>query len=171
MRRPLCLGLAAVGVLALLTPGRLTLPKLLVWNASASAPIGLYQLLPGAPARLGDWVAADAPPALAALFATRRYLPLGLPLVKRIAAMAPSQVCREGPIVTIEGQPQAEALAADTRGRSLPVWRGCYRLRPGEVLLLNPARASLDGRYFGPLDQRQIRGRLIPLWLVRSADR
>ena len=62
-------------------------PKVrLLWNASASAPAGLYLIEPGEPVKVGDMVAARAPESARQLAATRGYLPSGVPLVKQIAA-------------------------------------------------------------------------------------
>lgn len=51
-------------------------PVLLVWNASASAPIGLYLVRPGASFRRGGMVVAWIPAAARTLASQRRYLPL-----------------------------------------------------------------------------------------------
>ena len=57
----------------------------------------------------------------------------------------------------------ARATARAVRCRS---GRGGRTLRPGELLLLNPAHPdSLDGRYFGPLPASAVIGRATPLWL------
>src|SRR3546814_8134729 len=54
---------AVIGVT--LVAAVLPLPKLLLWNASASAPIGLYRINPFARPAVGDMVAVAPPPALA----------------------------------------------------------------------------------------------------------
>lgn len=58
----------------------------LIWNASASAPIGLYRLAPTERLNIGDYVVVAPPEPLAAFLAERGYLPLGLPLIKRVLA-------------------------------------------------------------------------------------
>jgi type IV secretory pathway protease TraF len=60
-------------------------PRLL-WNASASAPIGLYRVEPDSVPDRGDWAIAWPPGDVRDLAASRRYLPTGVPLVKRVAA-------------------------------------------------------------------------------------
>lgn len=141
----------------------------LLWNATASAPVGLYRIRSGAPIRLGDWVAVAAPNPLGQMFAARSYLPLGVPLVKQVAALAPSQVCRSGALVRVDGAPRAIARRTDWFARPLPAWRGCHRLGGDEIFVLNPARDSLDGRYFGPLPRSAVLGRLTPLVIVKGA--
>lgn len=141
----------------------------LVWNASASVPIGLYAARPSASARRGDLVAAHAPAPVARLMAERGYLPLRVPMLKHVAAVAGQTVCRSGTAILIDAKRVAEARPRDRMGRPLPRWSGCRTLRAGEVFLLNPASAdSFDGRYFGPVPARGIVAVLDPLWLARS---
>lgn len=138
----------------------------LVWNASASAPIGLYRIQPDHDPPTGALVAAMPPDGLARWLARRGYLPAGLPLLKHIAAKAGQRFCRHGAVVSIDDHPVVIALSRDGRGRPLPVWRGCHTLQDGELLLLNPAVPdSLDGRYFGPLPASAVIGRALPLHL------
>lgn len=141
-------------------------PPLLLWNASASTPIGLYRVSPWSAGDVGDLVAVTPPAPLARWLADRRYLPLGVPLLKFVAARSGQRICRAGAVLSIDGRPVAIARARDGQGRPLPVWHGCRVLKPGELLLLNPAhRDSLDGRYFGPLPASAVIGRAAPLYL------
>jgi conjugative transfer signal peptidase TraF len=139
------------------------LPRL-VWNASASAPRGLYMVSPETPVLRGDMVIAWAPESARVLAARRRYLPLNVPLVKRVAAVRGDRVCAIGAVITIGNRPVAFRRTRDAAGRSMPWWRGCLTLRSGEVLLLTDAPASFDGRYFGPTSSRELVGRATPLW-------
>jgi conjugative transfer signal peptidase TraF len=144
-------------------------PKLLLWNASASAPRGLYALHAARPFYVGELVAVTPPVRLAAYLAKRGYLPLDVPLVKYIAARSGQSVCRLNRIVTIDGVGVATARERDHLGRSLPVWRGCRRLNSGDVFLLNrDAPASFDGRYFGVLSVASITARATPLWTEKQ---
>jgi conjugative transfer signal peptidase TraF len=139
-------------------------PKLL-WNASASVPIGLYAVRRALPLYVGELVVVTPPKPLAQFFAARRYLPLGVPLVKRILALAGQIVCRSGLRVTVDDTPMGDALERDRLGRALPDWQGCRVLGPGEVFLMNRTPLdSLDGRYFGPLPLTTIVGKADPIW-------
>lgn len=144
-------------------------PRLL-WNASASAPIGLYGIERGAAPRVGDLVAIRPPALLGAYLAARNYLPLGVPLLKRVAALPGARVCRSGVFVTVDGQAVARALARDRLGRPLPVWLGCRIVGPHELFLVNAAPDSLDGRYFGPLPARGLLGTARPILTRDAAD-
>ncbi|WP_066765831.1 S26 family signal peptidase [Sphingobium sp. CCH11-B1] len=141
------------------------LPRV-IWNASASAPIGLYRIHPESDPPTGALVAIAPPEQLSRWLSARGYLPEGVPLLKHVAARAGQRVCRVGAVVSVDAQRVAIARARDGRGRPLPVWQGCRTLRSGELLLLNPAHPdSLDGRYFGPLPASSVIGRATPLYL------
>ncbi|MER9912104.1 S26 family signal peptidase [Mesorhizobium sp. M0050] len=146
-------------------PGLTSMPTTLIWNASASAPIGFYTIDFDGPLEVTDIVAVDAPEPLAAFLADRGYLPRGVPLLKRILGVAGQRVCRSNLTITVDGIEAGAALERDRAGRDLPVWQGCRRISTGEVFLMNwQVRDSLDGRYFGLLSTSQIIGRAVPLW-------
>ena len=90
-------------------------------------------------------------------------------LIKRVAALAPSVVCRDGDAITIDRTVVAHAEARDHAGRPLPVWSGCRMLTASDVFLLNAARGSLDSRYLGPLPRASVVGRVAPVWLITDA--
>lgn len=161
-RRGLCL---AAGV-ALLC-GTIVAPPLprLVWNASASAPIGLYGVHPRAAIRRGDIVIAWAPPAARQLAAVRRYLPINVPLVKRVAAVPGDRVCAIGGTIIVNDRVRARRRTRDAAGRPMPWWHGCRTLRQDSLLLLMDAPGSFDGRYFGVTRTGEIIGTATPLWV------
>ncbi len=154
-------GIACLGVTITWPP----LPRL-VWNASASAPVGLYAVSPGATLTRGDMAIAWLPSDARHLAATRRYLPSNVPLVKRVAGIAGDSICAVGRVVTLNGHTVALRRAADAQGRALPGWQGCIRLGPGMVfLLMTNSPNSFDGRYFGATHAQDIIGKATPLWL------
>lgn len=154
-------GIACLGLTIALPP----LPRL-VWNASASAPIGLYIVSPGAILQRGDMVVAWLPAEARQLAASRHYLPRNVPLVKRVAGIAGDTICAVDRMVTLNGRPVAVRRAADAAGRPLPAWQGCVRLAPGMIfLLMTETPDSFDGRYFGPTLGQDVIGKAAPLWL------
>ncbi len=155
---------------SLATTGMQPAPRLL-WNATASVPIGLYRLQPVPAPHVGDLVALRLPVAQANLLADRGYLPMDVPLLKPVAAVARQTVCRIGLRVTIDATVAGDARSVDHRGRPLPVWQGCRRLAAGQIFVMNRAEPrSLDGRYFGPLSVATVIGRATPLWLPSTAE-
>jgi conjugative transfer signal peptidase TraF len=143
----------------------------LIWNASASTPIGLYSIDRSPQLEVTDLVAVSAPEPLASFLAERGYLPRGVPLMKRVAGLPGQHVCRTGAHVTVDGIAMGEALTRDRLGRDLPVWRGCRRIAEGEIFLMNwSVEGSLDGRYFGPASRSSVIGRATPLYTDENGD-
>jgi len=139
-------------------------PKpLLVWNATASAPVGLYRRSFSNVERAA-WVLINPPDRARILAAQRGYLPQNVPMVKRIAALSRDTVCRTNSIVTINGIVRAIALSHDSKGRALPVWQGCERLDNNQIFVLTTPSASFDSRYFGVVPRANIIERIEPLW-------
>lgn len=163
MKRRLILaaGVAAAALVTLVVP----VAHYAVWNATASVPTGLYAIRGTASLQVGERVAVDPPPVLERLLARRGYLPTGVPLLKRVAAVSGQRVCRHAHRVTIDGQLAGHARASDRLGRPLPAWSGCRTLRRGDVFVMSPdAPASFDGRYFGLLRTTDVIGRATPVW-------
>lgn len=145
-------------------------PRLL-WNTTASVPVGLYGLSEPAGVQVGDLLVVRPDPALGTFLAEGGWLPRGVPLVKPVAAIPGQAVCRLDRTITIDGRPAAQARTRDGQGRTLPSWSGCRRLARGEVFLLAQAPGSMDGRYFGVTPRRQILARARPLWIGAPAGR
>ncbi|AGH51488.1 MULTISPECIES: S26 family signal peptidase [Sphingomonadales] len=139
-------------------------PPRLIWNASPSVPIGFYRVRVGDPVSRGELAVVLPPPDIARFLAEGGYLPLGLPLLKRVAALPEQTVCRTGDTISIDGDVVAVAQTTDRLGRALPVWTGCRTLAADQLFFLNADREdSLDGRYFGPLPAATVIGRATPM--------
>lgn len=146
-------------------------PLRLVWNASASVPIGLYDLDPPSHLTVGDVVAVMPDKALADFMVERGYIGRGVPLMKHVAALPGQIVCRAGNTVTVNAVPFGDALDRDRRGRELPVWQGCRAIADGDLFLMNPdVPDSLDGRYFGPIAARTVIGKATPIYTDEAGD-
>jgi conjugative transfer signal peptidase TraF len=154
-----CSAAIGIGLAALLHPA----PRL-IWNASASVPIGFYAVHPAGALHVDELLVVTPPEPLATFLDTRRYLPEGVPLLKHVLALPGQTVCRSGRTITVDGAAMGVALDRDHLGRPLPVWQGCRIVAAGDVFLMNRRADSLDGRYFGPLPATTIVGRADPLW-------
>ena len=167
-------GLAACGLAALAWASFVhPLPRL-TYNPSDSVAVGWYRVDPldrrasslPRPLSVGSIVLVPLPAEAAALAAQRGYLPTRIPLLKRVGAVAPQEVCIADGSVRIDGVPSAAVLPADRWGRPLPSWPQCRRLRPGELFLLSVTNpASFDSRYFGPVSAADVIGVARPVWL------
>ncbi len=161
------------GVVVAATLATLTVPvsRYAVWNATASVPTGFYAIRGKASLHVGERIAIEPPPELRRLLAERHYLPTGVPLLKRIAAVRGQRVCRFAHGITIDGQFVGAARARDRLGRPLPAWFGCQTLRTGELFVMNPAAPdSFDSRYFGVLRMTDVIGRATPIWTNEAGN-
>ncbi|MBA3054881.1 MAG: S26 family signal peptidase [Sphingomonadales bacterium] len=139
-------------------------PPKLIWNASASVPIGFYTVRPASDLRIGDLAVVTPPDDVAMFLSVGGYLPLGVPLIKPVAALPGQNVCRNGIAITIDGKSVGAAREQDRLYRPLPVWEGCRVIAADEIFFMNADRGdSLDGRYFGPLPASSVVGRASPL--------
>lgn len=165
-----CVKIFAASVLAISALGVASAAEFaprLVWNASSSAPIGLYRIEDRAPQR-GDFVLVDPDPALEKFIAGRGYLPEKIPLLKRLAALPGDEICRKSEAIFINETFVAEAKKMDSLGRELPRWSGCFTLQNDAIFLLNDHERSLDGRYFGATKAEDVIGVATPLWIMRA---
>ena len=163
-------GLSACGLAALAWASFVQPLPRLVYNPSDSVPVGWYRVEPldhqAGSLPVGSIILTTLPPAAATLAAQRGYLPTHVPLLKRVGAVAPQEVCIADGKVHIDGVPSAAVLSADRWGRPLPSWPQCRRLRPGELFLLSATNpASFDSRYFGPVSAAAVIGVARPVWL------
>ncbi len=159
--------ISALGV-ALIGASTGSVRPCLVWNLSASVPIGPYAINAGVP-MLDDYVLIRLPLSVAELASERGYLPVGIALLKQVSAAQDDRVCRVGPQILINGIARARAAATDLLGRPMPVWIGCRHLQAGELFLLGGGPDSFDSRYFGPAPSGAVIGRATPLatWLFQ----
>ena len=165
-RRLKLLVLAGLAVAPVAAIAYWKVPAVLVWNASASAPVGLYWISPNSAVRRGDMVVARVPQPVRSLAAARRYLPANVPLVKRVAAAKADRLCARGPDIRINGRLASIRLERDPAGRPMPWWTGCATLGPDELFLLTDSRLSFDGRYFGVTRKSDVLGRAQLLWAL-----
>jgi len=140
-------------------------PTKLIWNASASTPIGFYSVEPAKRLEVTDLVAVAAPEPIASFLADGGYLPRDTPLLKRVLGLPGQTVCRSGVLISVDGVAMGKALQRDRIDRPLPDWQGCRIVADGEIFLMNwDVPDSLDGRYFGPIPASAVIGRAVPLW-------
>ena len=167
-------GLSACGLAALAWASFVhPLPRL-TYNPSDSVAVGWYRVDPldhrasSLPRLLsvGSIVLVPLPTEAAALAAQRGYLPKRIPLLKRVGAVAPQEVCIADGRVRIDGVPSVAVLPADRWSRPLPSWQQCRHLESGELFLLSVTNpASFDSRYFGPVSTSAVIGIAHPVWL------
>lgn len=171
MSRRHIVAVATLAVSTLVATAVADLPTRLVWNATASVPIGFYTVETSDALEVPELVALMPPEPLEQFMVERGYIVRGVPLLKRVLGLPGQRVCRNGATITIDGVEMGDALDRDRMGRDLPVWQGCRIIRDGELFLMNgKIRDSLDGRYFGPVPASSVIGRALPLWTDEDGD-
>jgi conjugative transfer signal peptidase TraF len=123
----------------------------LVWNDTASVPLGLYLRRPMWAVAVGRTVILPIPASVRTLVAARRYLPLDHVLMKVVVALPGDRVCLDGHDYRVNGQLIAPVRAADSRGRTLDPYLFCGDVPAGQAFVATPAPLSFDSRYFGPV--------------------
>lgn len=157
--------LATFGSVALALAGSENGTPSYIWNASESVPLGLYRLRPVDRLSVPQLVAVRPPEPLQTFLELNGYLPIGVPMLKRILALPGQTVCRTGLTIAVDDIELGHARERDGRGRPLPVWQGCRVLSAGEIFVMNWQSAdSFDGRYFGPIPASAVIGKAVPVW-------
>ncbi|MBZ9768330.1 S26 family signal peptidase [Mesorhizobium sp. CA6] len=171
MSRAACMAVTLAAVAAIVAPAAVEMPPLLLWNASASAPLGLYAIRRMAVPTAGALAVIEPPEIVARFAAERGYLPLGVPMLKHIEALPGQEVCRVAGVIMVDGIAMGTALERDRKGRALPDWQGCHIIAADQIFVMNrDVQDSLDGRYFGPFPASSIIGRATPLWTDERGD-
>ena len=159
------LAVLALGAVARAAGARInttrSIPVGLYWTSSVSVGKGAYVLFCPPPGELFD--EARARGYLGAGFCPGGY---GY-LMKRVLAAKDDVVSVADDGVRVNGDllPLSAPRQADGSGRPLPRYpAGCLTLGDSELLLMSDVSAtSFDGRYFGPIDQAQIKTVIQPL--------
>jgi len=159
-------------LIIVMVPIIINFPIKLAYNASASAPIGFYRVTPASGLKRGAFAVVPTPPGFRMMAAKRHYLPLNVPLIKRIVALSGDEVCRYDKTILVNQKLVATALTKDSQGRALPVWQGCITLTDDQFFALMDRPDSFDGRYFGPLNTQDIIGIAVPIftWQTESSE-
>jgi conjugative transfer signal peptidase TraF len=176
MSRRWLLACMGIGLAALCAPAVMTMLAhervFVVYNPTDSVPSGWYQVSSinnAASLQVGSIVLVRLPAGVASFAGQRGYLPNGIPILKRVGAVAPQSVCVRGQTVLVDGEMVATAQTHDGAHRPLQTWTQCRSLAEGELFLLsrkNPA--SFDSRYFGPIPASALLGVARPLWTWSS---
>ena len=145
-------------------------------NTSSSLPLGLYVRTSQSSAGLIEFCPSEP---YASLSRERGYRVRGFACPDSAVPLLKPVVARDGDVVrvspagiAVNGRllPNTAPLPRDAANRLLQAWpSGIYRVHPGTVWVASTySRGSYDSRYIGPVEEKSIRGRLRPLWLLHS---
>ena len=162
MLRNILIGMG-VTLLVVATTAEIKFPPkpVVLYNPSASAPIGWYRLRANSPIKVGDRVAAFAPEWARKLADERGYLPYEYPMIKTIWASSGTQICTHNNRISVPNYPVIISLSQDSLGRDMPKLSGCFTLKADEYFLVSPdVQAGFDSRYFGAVEAQNILGKV-----------
>lgn len=143
-------------------------------NTSESIPLGIYRIC-NKPVEKGEFVLFCPPPGAVFDRAKERGYVAGGLCPGGYGYMMKNVVGTAGDIVTVHDDgvhvngvllPKSRPFKTDPAGRPLhPFQADSYTLGKSEVLLMSDVCSlSFDGRYFGPIDQSQIKSTIRPVF-------
>ena len=164
MRRVQLFSVISISVGLLFAVEALNPKPRVIYNGSASAPIGWY----GAQEnniREGDYVLTWLPKKAQKLAIERAYLPPNVPLLKRVFALSGDHICVRNDTLFVNGSAVSQVQKYDSLGRELLAWNGCRDLKSHEYFLLQDHPNSFDSRYLGPVKRDLIVTKVFPLYV------
>ena len=112
MTRRRYLAVTALAAMGVAVASAIETPTKLIWNATASAPVGFYTVEPADRIEVPELVAVMPPEPLAGFMVARGYVGRGVPLLKRVVGLPGQRVCRRcagGPVGRPGRRPRGQA--------------------------------------------------------------
>lgn len=153
-------GIATLSIIGIVAEFKFPPRPVLIYNPSASQPIGWYKLNRKIMPQKGLRVAAYAPEWARIMADERGYLPYDFPLIKEVLAVEGDKVCYNFGYVSVPNGLAISLLEQDRLGREMPVpKRGCSTLKAGEYFIASPhVQDGFDSRYFGIIGRNNLIG-------------
>jgi conjugative transfer signal peptidase TraF len=126
------------------------------YNSTPSAPKGFYLIDSDREIAVGQYVILPVPEDVRPLVYGRGWLPEGIPLLKRVGAVAGDRVTISEEGLFINNHYFGPVQTRDQNDLPIPQLRGSFVIAPGYFLPISPYERSFDGRYFGPVPVGQI---------------
>lgn len=165
-KTPLLIAAGVIGSLLTVSALWSQFSPTLIINYTQSMPIGVYKIEHISEWRHGMPVAITVPEHVKSLLHERGWLSKKGLLIKPIGALPSDEVCIDNAVVKVNGSTRGAVFSKDSNGLPIPMIRGCFHIKAGQLFLLSTHIArSFDGRYFGPIPMDQVLGEAVPLWL------
>lgn len=149
-------------------------------NLTESIPIGLYRITSVEPLKNTYVIFCPDDRQFFKLAKERGYIDHGLDcggygyLMKIVVAVFGDivSVTTEGVFVNQTLLPFSKPKLTDGMNRTLPKWQALdYQLKEDEIMTMtNQSEWSFDGRYYGLVHTRQIKGMITPLWVIYKRE-
>ncbi|CZH22749.1 conjugative transfer signal peptidase TraF [Legionella pneumophila serogroup 1] len=150
-------------------------------NLTESIPIGLYRITSEAPIKNAYVIFCPDNRESFRLARDRGYIDHALYcdgygyLMKKVVAVSGDilSVTNEGVFVNQMLIPHSKPKVQDGMKRTLPQWQVMnYQLQKDEVMTMtSQSEWSFDGRYYGLVHTRQIKGMIIPIWVINKREK
>ncbi|ASQ90959.1 conjugative transfer signal peptidase TraF [Prosthecochloris sp. GSB1] len=166
--RPLFFTGLVVGSIA--TVCSLFAQPLIIYNATDSLPHGIYRVIKQQTYERGDLIVFPVPERVRSLVIERGWLKPDSYLIKPVAAINGDNVWITCGQVFVNGMSFGVIKKQDRKGLPLPSLVINDTLSAGEIAVLQRSDDSFDSRYFGPIDESQIIGRAVTIWVFYETD-
>jgi len=143
---------------------------LIIYNATDSLPHGIFRVIKQEIYERGDLIVFSVPEQVRSLVIERGWLKPDSYLIKPVAAKTGDYMRITSGQVFINGMSFGVTKIQDRRGLPLPSLVFNDTLSPGKIAVLQRSDDSFDSRYFGPIDERQIIGRAVPILVYKETE-
>jgi len=143
---------------------------LIIYNATDSLPHGIYRVIKQQTYEQGDLIVFPVPERVRSLVIQRGWLKPESYLIKPLAAKTGDNVWITCGQVFVNGKSFGAIKKKDRQGLPLPSLVINDTLSPGKIAVLQRSDDSFDSRYFGMIDERDIIGRAVPIWVFYKTE-
>jgi len=143
---------------------------LIIYNATDSLPHGIYRVIKQEIYERGDLIVFPVPEQVRSLVIERGWLKPDSYLIKPVAAINGDNMWITCGQVFVNGKYFGVIKKQDRKGLPLPSLVINDTLSAGEIAVLQRSDDSFDSRYFGPIDERQIIGRAVPILVYKETE-
>ncbi|HAT9660781.1 TPA: conjugative transfer signal peptidase TraF [Legionella pneumophila] len=150
-------------------------------NLTESIPVGLYRITGTEPLKNAYVIFCPDDRQSFRLAKNRGYIDHGLYcngygyLMKKVVAVSSDilSVTNEGVYVNQMLIPYSKPKLQDGMNRTLPQWQVMnYQLQEDEIMTMtSQSEWSFDGRYYGLVQTRQIKGMITPIWVINKREK
>ncbi|HAU0965786.1 TPA: conjugative transfer signal peptidase TraF [Legionella pneumophila] len=150
-------------------------------NLTESIPVGLYRITGTKPLKNAYVIFCPDDRQSFRLAKNRGYIDYGLYcngygyLMKKVVAVSGDilSVTNGGVFVNQMLIPYSKPKLQDGMNRSLPQWQVMnYALQEDEIMTMtSQSEWSFDGRYYGLVHTRQIKGMITPIWVINKREK
>ncbi|WP_408072886.1 conjugative transfer signal peptidase TraF [Legionella pneumophila] len=150
-------------------------------NLTESIPVGLYRITGAESLKNAYVIFCPDDRQTFRLAKNRGYIDHGLYcngygyLMKKVVAVSGDilSVTNEGVFVNQVKIPYSKPKLQDGMNRALPQWQVMnYQLKVNEIMTMtSQSEWSFDGRYYGLVHTRQIKGMITPIWVINKREK